>query len=61
MSVSTTTVSVAAEDSYNDLTMLGAADRGVLFKPPAAIEEKYTAYPVARDYAKLAKLLRESS
>lgn len=49
---------VASGDSYNDLTMLRAADRGVLFNPPAAIEAKYTAYPVARNYANLAKLLR---
>jgi len=50
---------IAAGDSYNDLTMLRAADRGVLFNPPASIEQKYTAYPVARDYPSLAKLLRE--
>jgi phosphoserine/homoserine phosphotransferase len=49
---------VAAGDSYNDLTMLGAADLGVLFKPPASIERKYTKYPVAKNYATLAKLLR---
>lgn len=49
---------VAAGDSYNDLTMLRAADRGVLFNPPVAIEQKYTAYPVARNYPTLAKLLR---
>lgn len=49
---------VAAGDSYNDLTMLGAADRGVLFNPPTAIAKKYTVYSVARDYPSLAKLLR---
>jgi len=51
---------VAAGDSYNDLSMLRAADRGVLFNPPAAIEQEYTAYPVARSYSALAKLLRGS-
>lgn len=49
---------VAAGDSYNDLTMLRAADLGVLFKPPLAIEQKHTAYPVAKDYPTLMKLLR---
>lgn len=49
---------VAAGDSYNDLTMLRAADLGVLFKPPLSIEQKHTAYPVAKDYPTLMKLLR---
>jgi len=49
---------VAAGDSFNDLTMLRAADRGVLFNPPAAIEQEYPAFPVARNYPSLAKLLR---
>lgn len=49
----------AAGDSYNDLSMLRAADRGVLFNPPDAIARRYAAYPVARDYATLARLLEQ--
>lgn len=50
---------VAAGDSYNDMGMLRAADRGVLFNPPDAIARRYTAYPVARDYTTLARLLKQ--
>ena len=32
---------VAAGDSYNDLSMLRTADRGVLFNPPDAITKRY--------------------
>lgn len=49
---------VAAGDSYNDLSMLRTADLGVLFRPPLSIEQKHTAYPVAKDYPTLMKLLR---
>src|SRR3989338_7375289 len=31
----------AAVDSYNDITMLQAADRGILFKPPAKIAKEF--------------------
>lgn len=50
---------VAAGDSYNDLSMLRTADRGVLFNPPEAIVKRYTAYPVARDYPTLGRLLKQ--
>ncbi len=49
---------VAAGDSYNDLSMLRTADRGVLFNPPDAITKRYSAFPVARDYPTLARLLK---
>ena len=50
---------VAAGDSYNDLSMLRTADRGVLFNPPEAIAERYPAFPVARDYLALGRLLKQ--
>jgi phosphoserine / homoserine phosphotransferase len=43
----------AAGDSYNDVTMLKAADRGVFFNPPAAIARQFPALPVARSYERL--------
>lgn len=43
----------AAGDSHNDLTMLAAADRGVLFNPPAAIRKANPRFPVANDYRTL--------
>ncbi len=48
---------VATGDSYNDLSMLKAAHRGVLFNPPDAIRKKYPGFPVARDYRALLKYL----
>ena len=50
---------VAAGDSYNDLSMLRTADRGVLFNPPDAITKRYPAFPVARDYPTLGRLLKQ--
>lgn len=47
----------AVGDSYNDLAMLKSADRGVFFKPPASIARAHRRFPVARNYAALAKLL----
>jgi len=47
----------AAGDSYNDLTMLLAADKGILFKPPAAIVKEYPKLPVTRNYETLFKKL----
>ena len=47
----------AVGDSYNDLGMLKAADRGVFFKPPASIRKAHPEFPVARGYGQLLKLL----
>ncbi len=47
----------AVGDSYNDLGMLLAADRGVFFNPPDSIRRKYRSIPAVRDYADLLKAL----
>lgn len=47
----------ASGDSYNDITMLKAADRGVLFCPPAKIVKEFPQLPVARNYKELLKKL----
>ncbi|HLK10259.1 MAG TPA: bifunctional phosphoserine phosphatase/homoserine phosphotransferase ThrH [Candidatus Binatia bacterium] len=44
---------VAAGDSYNDTTMLAAADAGVLFRPPANVVTDFPQLPVANTYAEL--------
>ena len=44
---------VAAGDSYNDTAMLGAADAGILFRPPPNVIEEFPQYPVATTYAEL--------
>ncbi len=44
---------MAAGDSYNDITMLQAADRGVLFRPPAKITAEFPQFPVTHTYPEL--------
>ena len=41
---------IAAGDSYNDTTMLGEADAGILFCPPDNVVREFPQYPVVRDY-----------
>lgn len=41
---------VAAGDSYNDTTMLGQAEQGILFCPPQNVIDEFPQYPVATDY-----------
>ena len=47
----------AAGDSFNDLGMLKAAQRGILFNPPASIRKKFKRFPVTAQYSKLLRLL----
>jgi len=44
---------VAAGDSYNDTTMLGAADAGILFRPPENVVRDFPHFPVTRTYDEL--------
>jgi phosphoserine/homoserine phosphotransferase len=44
---------VAAGDSYNDTTMLGGADAGILFRPPQNVIDDFPQFPVTRTYAEL--------
>ncbi len=41
---------IAAGDSYNDTTMLGQADAGILFCPPQNVIDDFPHFPVARNY-----------
>ncbi|MGJ3243077.1 MAG: bifunctional phosphoserine phosphatase/homoserine phosphotransferase ThrH [Opitutales bacterium] len=50
----------AAGDSYNDRTMLLAADRGFLFRPPDSLVADEPQLPVARDHSELRALLEEA-
>jgi phosphoserine/homoserine phosphotransferase len=52
---------IAAGDSYNDTTMLGEADQGILFRPPARVVQDFPQFPVAKDYGGLrAEFVRAS-
>src|SRR5262245_32627523 len=44
---------VAAGDSYNDTTMLKAADAGILFRPPANVVADFPQFPVTTTYDEL--------
>jgi phosphoserine / homoserine phosphotransferase len=44
---------IAAGDSYNDTSMLLAADAGILFRPPPNVVAEFPQFPVAREYAEL--------
>ena len=44
---------VAAGDSYNDTTMLGAAHAGILFKPPQNVIDEFPQFPVTTQYSAL--------
>lgn len=44
---------IAAGDSYNDTTMLGEADQGILFCPPDNVVEEFPQFPVTRTYEEL--------
>lgn len=43
----------AAGDSYNDTTMLGEADRGVLFRCPDAVAQAFPQFQRTQTYAQL--------
>jgi phosphoserine/homoserine phosphotransferase len=44
---------IAAGDSYNDTSMLTAANAGILFRPPDNVVEEFPQFPVTRTYAEL--------
>ncbi len=44
---------VAMGDSYNDITMLQAADTGILFRPPENVAAEFPDFPVTRTYGDL--------
>jgi len=44
---------IAAGDSYNDTSMLGEADAGILFRPPDNVIAEFPQFPVTREYDEL--------
>jgi phosphoserine/homoserine phosphotransferase len=48
---------IAVGDSYNDTTMLAAADRGILFRAPEAIARAFPQFPLTREYGELRNLI----
>lgn len=52
---------VAAGDSYNDTSMLAAADAGILFRPPQNVIDDFPQFPVTRTYGELEEAIRAGS
>ena len=44
---------VATGDSYNDTSMLGAANGGILYRPPQNVIDEFPQFPVATNYEEL--------
>jgi phosphoserine/homoserine phosphotransferase len=51
---------VAAGDSYNDISMLAAADHGFLFRAPANVRAEFPQFDAVDDYADLAALIGDA-
>jgi phosphoserine/homoserine phosphotransferase len=51
---------LAVGDSYNDIEMLKAADKGVLFNPPDNVKEEFPDLEVCRSYSELKKIVRKN-
>lgn len=51
----------AAGDSYNDTTMLGAADAGFLFHAPANVIAEFPQFPALDSYAELKQAFTKAS
>jgi phosphoserine/homoserine phosphotransferase len=51
---------IGVGDSYNDITMLQTADRGILYRPPANVIEEYPDLPVTTDFSELKKIIQKT-
>ena len=51
---------LAMGDSYNDISMLKAADAGILFRPPENVVSEFPQFPVAREYEDLKPLMEQA-
>ena len=52
---------IAAGDSYNDTTMLGEADAGILFNAPARVVAEFPQFPAVEGYDRLREAFRAAS
>lgn len=50
---------IAIGDSYNDITMLQKADRGILFSPPDTVKNEYPDFPVSYNYVDLKTIITD--
>ncbi len=50
---------IAIGDSYNDITMLKAADHAILYRPPQNVKVEYAEFPAVFNYNELKQRLLE--
>lgn len=48
---------IGVGDSYNDISMLTAADHGILYRPPDNVRREHPAFPVATDFITLRTMI----
>ena len=51
---------IAMGDSYNDITMLKAADKGILFHPPDNVKDEFPEFQVSFGYDALKTLISDT-
>jgi phosphoserine/homoserine phosphotransferase len=50
---------IAMGDSYNDITMLKTAEKGILFRPPENVISEYPQFPVTNNYEEIKQELEK--
>ena len=50
---------IGVGDSYNDITMLKQADKGILFDPPENVKDEFPEFPVTYTYDELKDIIRK--
>lgn len=50
---------IGVGDSYNDISMLKAADNGILFNPPDNVINEYPEFPVTFSYEELKSIIQK--
>ncbi len=48
---------IAFGDSYNDVTMLKSANKGMFFRPPESITKEFPDFPVLKNYEEIKKII----
>ena len=51
---------IAMGDSYNDITMLKTAEKGILFRPPENVVAEFPEFPVTDNFDDLKIILQEA-
>jgi phosphoserine/homoserine phosphotransferase len=50
---------IAIGDSYNDITMLKAAEKAILFRPPDNVKAEFPQFPVATNYREMKREIQK--